>query len=63
MDAAATTWAISVMPDQIGVARDLLAHSDLLTTTKHYKSGERDRSQSSTSSVIGTRRKQNRRTS
>jgi len=34
-DAAATTWAISV-PDQIGVARDLLAHSDLRTTTKHY---------------------------
>jgi integrase len=24
------------MPAQIGVARDLLAHSDLRTTTKHY---------------------------
>ena len=34
-DAAATTWAISV-PDQIGVARDLLAHRDLRTTTRHY---------------------------
>ena len=34
-DAAATTWAISA-PDQIGVARDLLAHSDLRTTTKYY---------------------------
>ena len=34
-DAAATTWAISV-PNQIGVARDLLAHSDLRTTIKHY---------------------------
>jgi integrase/recombinase XerD len=34
-DAAATTWAISA-PDQIGVARDLLAHSDLRTTTRHY---------------------------
>jgi len=34
-DAAATTWAISA-PDQIGVARDLLTHSDLRTTTKHY---------------------------
>ena len=34
-DAAATTWAISA-PDQIGIARDLLAHSDLRTTTKHY---------------------------
>jgi integrase len=34
-DAAATTWAIA-MPDQIGVARDLLAHSDLRTTTRYY---------------------------
>ena len=34
-DAAATTWAIAA-PDQIGVARDLLAHSDLRTTTKYY---------------------------
>jgi integrase len=34
-DAAATTWAIAA-PDQIGVARDLLTHSDLRTTTKHY---------------------------
>jgi integrase len=34
-DAAATTWAIS-RPDQIGVARDLLAHRDLRTTIKHY---------------------------
>ena len=34
-DAAATTWAIAA-PDQIGVARDLLAHSDLRTTIKHY---------------------------
>ena len=34
-DAAATTWAIAA-PEQIGVARDLLAHSDLRTTTKHY---------------------------
>jgi integrase len=34
-DAAATTWAIAA-PDQIGVARDLLGHSDLRTTTKHY---------------------------
>jgi integrase len=32
-DAAATTWAIAA-PDQIGVARDLLAHSDLRTTTR-----------------------------
>jgi integrase len=34
-DAAATMWAI-VTPEQIGVARDLLAHGDLRTTTKHY---------------------------
>ena len=33
-DAAATTWAIAA-PDQIGVARDLLTHSDL-RTTRHY---------------------------
>ena len=34
-DAAATTWAISA-PARIGVARDLLLHSDLRTTTKYY---------------------------
>jgi integrase len=34
-DAAATTWSIAA-PEQIGVARDLLAHSDLRTTIKHY---------------------------
>jgi integrase len=34
-DAAATTWAIAA-PDQVGVARDLLGHSDLRMTTKHY---------------------------
>ena len=34
-DAAATTWAVAA-PDQIGVARDLLAHRDLRTTIKHY---------------------------
>jgi integrase/recombinase XerD len=34
-DAAATTWAIAA-PDQIGIARGLLAHSDLRTTTRHY---------------------------
>jgi len=34
-DAAATTWAIAA-PDQINVSRDLLAHTDLRTTTKHY---------------------------
>jgi integrase/recombinase XerD len=34
-DAAATTWALCA-PEKIGVARDLLAHSDLRTTVKHY---------------------------
>ena len=34
-DAAATTWAIAA-PDQISVARDLLTHSDLRTTTRYY---------------------------
>jgi integrase/recombinase XerD len=33
-DAAATTWALAA-PEQIGIARDLLSHSDL-RTTKHY---------------------------
>ena len=34
-DAAATTWAI-FNPEQIGVARDLLAHSDVRITTRYY---------------------------
>ncbi len=34
-DAAITMWAIAA-PSQIGIARDLLAHADLRTTTKYY---------------------------
>jgi integrase/recombinase XerD len=34
-DAAATTWALEA-PSQIAVSRDLLSHSDLRTTQKHY---------------------------
>ena len=34
-DAAATTWAIAA-PEHIGIARDLLAHADERTTTRHY---------------------------
>jgi integrase len=34
-DAAATTWALAA-PGQIGVSRDLLSHSDLRTTGRHY---------------------------
>lgn len=34
-DAAATTWALAD-PSQVGIASDLLSHSDLRTTEKHY---------------------------
>jgi integrase len=34
-DAAATMWALA-MPAHIGIARDLLSHSNLRTTIKHY---------------------------
>lgn len=34
-DAAATTWALAA-PEKVGVARDLLGHTDLRMTTKHY---------------------------
>jgi len=34
-DAAATTWALAD-PSQIGIASDLLSHSNLRTTEKHY---------------------------
>ncbi len=62
-DAAATTWAIS-MPDQIGVARDLLAHSDLRTTTRYYNRARGIEASRAYSQVIaGMRRKQNRRDS
>ena len=60
-DAAATTWAISA-PDQIGVARDLLAHSDLRTTTKFYNRARGIEASRAYSRVIAAmRRKQNRR--
>jgi integrase len=60
-DAAATTWAIS-MPHQIGVARDLLTHSDLRTTIKHYNRARGIEASRAHSRVIAAmRRKQNRR--
>jgi integrase len=60
-DAAATTWAISA-PDQIGVARDLLAHSDLRTTTRYYNRARGIEASRAYSRVIAAmRRKQNRR--
>jgi integrase/recombinase XerD len=65
-DAAATTWALSA-PDQIGVARDLLAHSDLRTTIRHYIRAIRakgiEASQAYSVVIAGMRRKQNRRSS
>ena len=49
-------------PDQIGVARDLLAHSDLRTTIKHYNRARGIEASRAYSQVIaGMRRKQNRR--
>ena len=60
-DAAATTWAVLV-PDQIGVARDLLAHSDLRTTTKHYNRAKGiEASRAYREVIAGMRRKQNQR--
>jgi integrase/recombinase XerD len=60
-DAAATIWALSA-PDQIGVARDLLSHADLRTTTKYYNRARGIEASRAYSQVIaGMRRKQNRR--
>jgi integrase len=60
-DAAATTWAISA-PDQIGVARDLLAHSDLRTTTKHYNRARGiEASRAYRQVIVGLRKRQNQR--
>jgi integrase len=60
-DAAATTWAISA-PDQIGVTRDLLTHSDLRTTTKHYNRARGiEASRAYSRAIAEIRRKQNRR--
>lgn len=58
-DAAATTWALSA-PDQIGVARDLLAHSDLRTTTKFYNRARGIEASRAYSQVIAAMRRQSR---
>lgn len=55
-DAAATTWALSA-PDQIGVARDLLAHRDLRTTTKHYNRARGIEASRTYSQIIAAKRK------
>jgi integrase len=61
-DAAATTWALFA-PDQIGVARDLLAHRDLRTTGKYYNRARGIEASRAHGRVIaGMRRKQHRRT-
>jgi integrase/recombinase XerD len=60
-DAAVTTWALFA-PEKIGVARDLLAHSDLRTTIKHYNRARGVEASRAHGQVIaGMRRKLNRR--
>ena len=55
--AAATTWAVAD-PDQILVARDLLAHSDLRTTTKYYNRAKGIEASRAHAHVIAALRKQ-----
>src|SRR2546421_8398484 len=55
-DAGATTWAIAA-PDQIGIARDLLGHSDLRTTTRHYNRARGIEASRAYSKVIARMRK------
>jgi integrase len=61
-DAAATTWAIAA-PEQIGVARDLLVHSDLRTTIKHYNRAKGVEASRAHAQVIAAMRKRGRRSS
>jgi integrase/recombinase XerD len=55
-DAAATTWALAA-PEHIGIARDLLAHSDLRTTTKHYNRARGVEASRAYAELIAGRRK------
>jgi integrase/recombinase XerD len=59
-DAAATTWAL-LAPDRIGVARDLLAHSDLRTTKRYNRARGIEASRAHNQLIAGMRRKQQRR--
>jgi len=59
-DAAATTWAVAA-PEQIGVARDLLAHSDLRTTNKYYNRAKGIEASRAHAQVVVAMRKQARR--
>ena len=56
-DAAATTWALAA-PERIGIARDLLSHSDLRTTTKHYNRARGIEASRAYAQVIAGRRRQ-----
>jgi len=55
-DAAATTWAIAA-PERIGISRDLLAHTDLRTTTKHYNRARGVEASRAHARLIGERRR------
>jgi integrase len=59
-DAAATTWAIAA-PERVGVSRDLLGHSDLRTTARHYNRARGVEASRSCAQVIAGLRGMNRR--
>jgi integrase len=60
-DAAATTWALSA-PDRIGIAREILGHSDLHTTIRHYNRARGIEARRAYGRVLsGVRRRQRRR--
>jgi integrase len=58
-DAAATTWAVAA-PEQIGIARDLLAHSDIRTTTKYYNRAKGIEASRAHAQIVSRMRKQTR---
>lgn len=59
-DAAATTWAIA-LPGQVGVSRDLLSHSDLRTTGKHYNRAKGVEASRAYSAILQTKKRNIRR--
>jgi integrase/recombinase XerD len=61
-DAAATTWAI-FKPEQIGVARDLLGHSDLRTTGYYIRARGIEVSRAHNQLIAAIRRKRHGRSS
>jgi integrase len=61
-DAAATTWAI-FKPEQIGVARDLLGHSDLRTTRYYIRARGIEVSRAHNQLIAAIRRKRHGRSS